>query len=439
MFSPIPSVRAYNQSYQTFNSLNAFILKGEGAQGMDLTFATLMARAGDEPDAMYGLAAKSVQISADKLIYRFTLRPEARFHDGTKLTAHDAAFSLNVAEDQGPSADPAADARHARAPKRSDDATRGRHLRRKARARRAALCRQPADLLEGLLRERGRSTNRRSTRRSAPGPTRSASSRSTATSNTSASRIGGAPICRSARGSYNFDIVRYEFYRDRDVAFEGFTGEELSVPRGIHRAHLGDALRFPGHQGRPRQARDPAGRNAVRRAGLVHQYPARQVQGSARARGADHAPSISSGPTRPSCTAPMRARISPFQNSDMMAKGPPSPEELKLLEPFRGQVPDEVFGEPYRAAGVRRLGAGPRAAAQGPQLLQRGRLADQGRQAVAAERRGRSGSNSCSTSRRSSRTTRPTSRTSARSASRRACAWSIPCNTARGWKISIST
>src|SRR6202012_1794199 len=39
--------------------------------------------------------------------------------------------------------------------------------------------------------------------------------------------------------------------------------------------------------------------------------------------------------------------ISPFQNSDMMAKGTPSREELKLLEPFRGQVPDEVFGEPF--------------------------------------------------------------------------------------------
>jgi microcin C transport system substrate-binding protein len=38
---------------------------------------------------------------------------------------------------------------------------------------------------------------------------------------------------------------------------------------------------------------------------------------------------------------------SPFQNSDMVAVGPPPPEELKLLEPFRGQVPDEVFGEPY--------------------------------------------------------------------------------------------
>src|SRR6202022_4608974 len=38
---------------------------------------------------------------------------------------------------------------------------------------------------------------------------------------------------------------------------------------------------------------------------------------------------------------------SPFQNSDMMVTGPPSLEELKLLEPFRGQVPDEVFGSPF--------------------------------------------------------------------------------------------
>ena len=54
-FSVIPSVRAYNQSYYTFNSLNAYVLKGEGAQGMDMTFAALMSRANDEPDAMYGL------------------------------------------------------------------------------------------------------------------------------------------------------------------------------------------------------------------------------------------------------------------------------------------------------------------------------------------------------------------------------------------------
>ncbi|MET0220486.1 MAG: ABC transporter substrate-binding protein, partial [Tardiphaga sp.] len=38
VFSTIPSARAFNQSYQTFNSLNAFVLRGDGAQGMGMTF-----------------------------------------------------------------------------------------------------------------------------------------------------------------------------------------------------------------------------------------------------------------------------------------------------------------------------------------------------------------------------------------------------------------
>ena len=50
---------------------------------------------------MYGLAARAVRISADRLTYRYLLRPEARFHDGTKLTAHDVAFSLNLLKEKG--------------------------------------------------------------------------------------------------------------------------------------------------------------------------------------------------------------------------------------------------------------------------------------------------------------------------------------------------
>ena len=101
MFSHDPVDPRLQSVLPYFNSFNAFILKGEGAKGMELTFASLMARANDEPDAMYGLAAKSVRISPDKLIYRFTMRPEARFHDGAKITAHDVAFSLNTLKEKG--------------------------------------------------------------------------------------------------------------------------------------------------------------------------------------------------------------------------------------------------------------------------------------------------------------------------------------------------
>jgi len=100
-FSHIGATRSFNQNFLTFNSLNTFILKGDGAQGMELTFASLMVRAEDEPDSLYGLAARAVQISPDGLTYRFLLRPGIRFHDGSPITAHDVAFSLKILKDKG--------------------------------------------------------------------------------------------------------------------------------------------------------------------------------------------------------------------------------------------------------------------------------------------------------------------------------------------------
>ena len=150
LFSLIPSSRAYNQSFLTFNSLNAYILKGEGAQGMDMTFVTLMMRANDEPDAMYGLAAKSVRISPDKLTYSFTMRPEARFHDGSKLTAQDVAFSLTALKEKGHPLI-VVQLRDMLKAEASDDTTVVVTFAERRASRCAALCRGPADFFKGLL------------------------------------------------------------------------------------------------------------------------------------------------------------------------------------------------------------------------------------------------------------------------------------------------
>lgn len=85
----------------TFNSLNAFILRGDAAQGMSLVFDTLMTPAADEPDAVYGLVARTADLAADGRSVIFELRPEAAFADGSPLTAEDVVFSFEVLRDKG--------------------------------------------------------------------------------------------------------------------------------------------------------------------------------------------------------------------------------------------------------------------------------------------------------------------------------------------------
>jgi microcin C transport system substrate-binding protein len=91
----------YNQSPTTFNTLNGFVLKGDAPPRIELVFDTLMTRVYDEPDAIYGLVAESVDVSDDLLTWTFHLRRDAHFNDGSALTAEDAAFSLMLLRDKG--------------------------------------------------------------------------------------------------------------------------------------------------------------------------------------------------------------------------------------------------------------------------------------------------------------------------------------------------
>ncbi|MEG6508470.1 extracellular solute-binding protein [Methyloligella sp. 2.7D] len=85
----------------TFNSLNPYILKGDAAQGMELLFDSLMTRAQDEPDAVYGLVAKSAEVADDKMSVTFKLRPEAEFSDGSPLRAEDVVYSFEALKEKG--------------------------------------------------------------------------------------------------------------------------------------------------------------------------------------------------------------------------------------------------------------------------------------------------------------------------------------------------
>src|SRR5262245_36604758 len=85
----------------TFDSFNGYILKGDVAQGLGLLFDSLMTGSGDEPDAVYGLVARSAELAPDRSSVVFHLRPEAKFADGSPLTAEDVVFSLDILKQKG--------------------------------------------------------------------------------------------------------------------------------------------------------------------------------------------------------------------------------------------------------------------------------------------------------------------------------------------------
>ena len=85
----------------TFNSLNNYILKGDAAQGLELLFDTLMTPAADEPDAVYGLVAESAEVADDKMSATFYLRPDAKFADASPLTAGDVVYSFEALKTKG--------------------------------------------------------------------------------------------------------------------------------------------------------------------------------------------------------------------------------------------------------------------------------------------------------------------------------------------------
>lgn len=86
----------------TFDSLNPFIVKGIAPQSIrGYVVESLMARGYDEPFTLYGLIARAVETDAQRSYVTFHLDPAARFSDGKPVTVEDVIFSWQLLRDQG--------------------------------------------------------------------------------------------------------------------------------------------------------------------------------------------------------------------------------------------------------------------------------------------------------------------------------------------------
>ena len=344
IFSQIGPDRAYNQNFLTFNSLNTFILKGDAAQGMEMTFATLMARSGDEPDAMYGLAAYKVWRSADGLTYRFFIRPEAKFHDGTPLTAQDVAFSLNILKEKGhplitqslrdftgAKADDAQSVTASFAPKRARDVpllVAGLPI-----FSRTYYAAKPFD--ESTL-DTPLGSGAYKVGRFEPG-------RFIEYDRVTDWWGADLPV---ARGVNNFDVLRFEYYRDRDVGFEGFSAQNYLFREEFTSRFWATRYDFPAvKDGRVKRDETPDDTPSGAQGWFINTR--RPQFADPRLREALNDAFDFEWTNKTIMYGAYQRTVSMFQNSDMMAQGKPGPEETALLAPFRAELPDEVFAEPY--------------------------------------------------------------------------------------------
>jgi microcin C transport system substrate-binding protein len=344
VFSFVAGVREYNQNFLTFNSLNSYILKGDAATGIELTFATLMVDAEDEPDSMYGLAARAVRISPDGLVYRFLMRQEARFHDGTPLTAHDAAFSLNLLKREGHPIITQMMRDVVGAEAESDEVLVVRFAEGRAR---------DVPLFVGTtpIFSRAYYGKRKFDESTLDIPLGSGPYR---VGRFEAGRYieyqlvpdwWGATLPVNV-GQYNFDVVRLEFYRDRDVAFEGFTAKSYLFREEFTSRTWATRYDFPAiRDGRVKQELVPDETPSGDQGWFFNTR--RPKFSNPRLREALNYAFDFEWTNKTLMYGAYKRTHSIFQNSEMMAVGPPGPEELKLLEPWRGRVPDQVFGEPF--------------------------------------------------------------------------------------------
>jgi microcin C transport system substrate-binding protein len=339
-----------------FDSLNPFILKGHWAAGSNpfgvdgrlLTFESLMTGAGDEEDSYYGLIAGGVELTDDGQSITFTLRPEARWHDGSEITAADVAYSFATLKAKGHPVfrvllKDVAGAEVLAPRKVRFNFAQGAHTRDLP----ATVASMPV-ISQAWYKDHDFSK----TTMTAPlgsGPYRVEKvdpGRSITYALVPNHWARGLAVYA---GRHNFQRISWDYYRDRDIALEGLFAGKIdfredftsrnwatkydNVPAVKDGRLIKEVL--PDHNPSGFQAfflntrRAKFADRRVRRAiGLVFDFE---------------------WTNKNLFYGLYRRTYSIFQNSDMEAAGPPQGAELALLEPWRQALPAEVFGAVYRA------------------------------------------------------------------------------------------
>jgi microcin C transport system substrate-binding protein len=329
----------------TFYTLNPFVLKGVPAAGIGDVFETLMAQSADEPFTEYGLVAANVEVPDDRSWVIYTLRPEARFHDGRPITVDDVIWTFETLKSKG---HPFYRGYYARVVN-TEALGEGRFKFTFAHGADREL-----PLIVGQLPVLSKAywgaRDFEATTLEPPlgsGPYRVESldpGRSIA--------YRRVPDYWGARlparvGRHNFDSIRYDYYRDTEVALEAFKGGQYDFREENVAKNWAVAYNTPAVQ-----------RRFIRKELIPNRLPAgmqgyvyntrRPIFGDRLVRRALAYAFDFEWTNRTLLYGAYTRTKSYFANSELASRNLPGPEELAILAPFRGRIPEDVFTREYQ-------------------------------------------------------------------------------------------
>jgi microcin C transport system substrate-binding protein len=331
-------------SIGTYDSFNPFILRGLSAIGIDGLFDTLLVRSEDEISVGYGLVAESVKLAPDHRSVIFTLRPQARFHDGSPMTADDVLWTFETLRSKG----------HPRYRLNLADVERAEKLdERTVRFTFKTADNRELPLFLGDLPVLSRKywQGRDFTKTSLDVPLGSGPytiksfepGRSVTYERVKDYWAKDLPV---RRGTDNFDTIRYDYYRDRGVSFEAFKAGQYDYREEFTSKDWATGYDTPA-----------VGEGLIKKEEIKHEIP----QGM---QGMDYnlrRPLFQDPRVRKALAyafdfewenkhlfygAYTRTR-SYFSNSIFASSGLPQGKELAILDKYRGKIPDEVFTSAY--------------------------------------------------------------------------------------------
>jgi microcin C transport system substrate-binding protein len=346
----------------TFDTLNPFVIKGVPAAGIGEIFDTLTVASEDEPGSEYGLVAETIELAPDRLSVLYTIRKEARFHDGTPMTPEDVVWTFEALRAKG---HPMYRSYYGDVTKVEKEGDRGVRFFFKSAENRELP--QIIGEMPVLSKAYWSTRDFEKTTLDPPlgsGPYKIESldpGRSITYRRVADYWAADLPV---NKGRHNVDVIHYDYYRDATIALEAFkagqydvrlensskdwaTGYDSPALRaGLIKKEQIPNQRPSGMQGFGYNLRRPIFQDARIREALAYAF---DFEWSNK--------ELFYG-------AYQRTR-SYFDNSELAATAVPQGEELKILEKFRGRVPDAVFTteyDPPKYAGSGNIRDGLRAA-----------------------------------------------------------------------------